>query len=81
MTTMASYTQLEKDHSELHPRALEDPQTSTGMPPVSGGDQRRIRPSTGVESDDQARTCGMDPDGTSQPEMSIRDFNYRRISK
>jgi hypothetical protein len=71
-------TQFEKDHSELDPRALVDPQTSTGMPPVSVGDQRRIRPSTGVESVDQARTRGMDPDGTSQPEISTRDF-YRRF--
>ena len=42
------------------------------MPPVSGGDQRRIRPSTGVESDDQARTRGMDPCGTSQPGRELQ---------
>jgi hypothetical protein len=40
MTTMASNLQFEK---ELDPKALMDPQTSTGMPPVSEGDQRRIR--------------------------------------
>ena len=45
MTTMASNLQFERD-----------PQTSTGKPPVSEGDQRRVRPSTGFESDDQART-------------------------
>jgi len=78
MTTMALNLQFEKGHSELDPRALMDPQTSTGMPPVSGGDQRRIRPSTGVESDDQARTRGMDSDGTSQPEISI-PAEYRTI--
>ena len=72
MTTMASNLQFEKDHPELDPRALMDPQTSTGMPPVSGGDQRRIRPSTGVESDDQARTRGMDPCGTSQPGRELQ---------
>jgi len=69
---MASNPQFEQDHSELDPRALVDPQTFTGMPPVSGGDQRRIRPSTGVESDDQARTRGMDPDGTSQPGRELK---------
>ena len=72
MTTMASNLQFEKDHSELDPRALMDPQTSTGMPPVSGGYQRRIRHSTGVESADQARTRGMDPDGTSQPGRDLQ---------
>ena len=72
MSTMASNTQFEKDHSELDPRVLVDPQTSTGMPPVSGGDQRRIRLSTGVESDDQALTRGMDPDGTSQPGRELK---------
>src|SRR5882672_880790 len=72
MTTMASNPQIEKDHSELDPRALVYPQTSTGMPPVSGGDQRRIRPSTGVEFDDQARTRGIDLDGTSQPGRELQ---------